>query len=251
MTRGERHVSFVRGETLGARRLGDGWVLSGRASLVENAERADFFLVAARDDDGALGSFLVERDAHRLALSAPRDTLGARGLESCDLLFDGVHVDEPARLAHSAVGVADALSRLRNAAIAVGLAQAAFDAALRYSQQRSAFGQPICQHQAIQLKLADMATRITASRLLAYHAAERLDRDERDVVGAFMARIDAAETAASVTLEAMRIHGGYVYTREFTVERLYRDAAWLLTSPRDLAAERRELARRWRQAASA
>jgi alkylation response protein AidB-like acyl-CoA dehydrogenase len=251
MTRGERHVSFVRGETLGARRLGDGWVLSGRASLVENAERADFFLVMARDDDGVLGSFLVERDAHRLALDGPQDTLGMRGLESCALLFDGVQVDGPTRLADSAVGAADALSRLRNAAIAVGLAQAAFDAALRYSQQRSAFGQPICQHQAIQLKLADMATRITASRLLTCHAAERLDTDERDVLGAFMARIDAAETAASVTLEAMRIHGGYGYTREFTVERLYRDAAWLLTSPRDLAAERAELARRWRQAANA
>ena len=248
MTRGERRVSLVSGETVGARRLGDGWVLSGSASLVESAERADCFLVTARGDDGRRSSFLVKRDAHRLALGAPHDTLGGRGLEPCDVLLDGVQVDGSARLADPAVDATDALSRLRNAAVAVGLAQAAFEAALRYSQQRSAFGQPICQHQAIQLKLADMATRITASRLLTYRAAERLDANLSDAIGTFMARIDAAEMAAWVTLEAMRIHGGYGYTREFPVERLYRDAAWLLTSPRDLAAERRDLARRWRHA---
>ncbi len=248
MTRGERRVCLASGETVGARRLEDGWVLSGRASFVESGERADFFLVSARGDDGVLGSFLIERDAHRLAVSAPHDTLGGRGLEPCDLLFDGVQVDGSARLADGASEAAEALWRLRNAAVGVGLAQAAFEAVLRYSQQRSAFGQPICQHQAVLLKLADMATRITASRLLTYRAAERLDADASDTIGAFMARIDSAETAASVTLEAMRIHGGYGYTREFPVERFYRDAAWLLTSPRDLDAERRELARRWRQA---
>jgi alkylation response protein AidB-like acyl-CoA dehydrogenase len=248
MTRGERLVSAAHGESVGARRLGDGWALSGRASLVESAERADLFLVRARTNDGALAEFLVDRGAPRLAVSAPRDTLGGRGLEPCDLLFDGVEVDRSARLADGAVDAVDALSRLRNAAVAVGLAQAALDAALRYSQQRSAFGQPICQHQAIQLKLADMATRITASRLLTSRAAERLEANPSDAIGACMARLDASEMAASVTLEAMRIHGGYGYTREFPVERFYRDAAWLLTSPRDLAAERHDLARRWRQA---
>jgi alkylation response protein AidB-like acyl-CoA dehydrogenase len=184
-------------------------------------------------------------------VSAPFDTLGARGLEPSDLLLDGVQVDGAARLADGSLAVVEALFSLRNAAVAVGLAQAAFEAALRYSQQRSAFGQPICQHQAVQLKLADMATRITASRLLTYRGAERLEADTGDVAGAGMARIDAAETAAFVTLEAMRIHGGYGYTREFPVERFYRDAAWLLVSPRDLDADRRELARRWRQASTA
>ncbi|HXJ84938.1 MAG TPA: acyl-CoA dehydrogenase family protein [Candidatus Methylomirabilis sp.] len=250
MTRGERRISIAPGESVGARGRGDGWVLSGSASLVEGAERADFILVTADRDEGSPCSFLVERDAHRLALSAPHDTLGGRGLESCDLVFDAVQVDGSARLAAGAVEATNALWRLRNAAVAVGIAQAAFDAALRYSQQRSAFGQPIGQHQAIQLKLADMATRITASRLLTYRAAERLDAEASDALGTFMARIDSAETAAEVTLEAMRIHGGYGYTREFPVERFYRDAAWLLTSPRDLAAERRELARRWRRQAA-
>ncbi len=249
MTRGERWACLAVSETVGARRLGHGWVLSGAASLVESAEHADFFIVPVREADATPGCFLVERDAHRLALSAPHDTLGGRGLEVCDVFFDGVQVDGSARLAHGAAVAAEALSRLRNAAMAVGLAQAAFEAALRYSQQRSTFGLPICQHQAIQLKLADMATRITASRLLTHRAAERLDADGSDGIGALMARLDAVETASWVTLEAMRIHGGYGYTREFPVERFYRDAAWLMVSPRSLAAERRELARRWREVA--
>jgi len=126
----------------------------------------------------------------------------------------------------------------------VGLAQAAFEAALRYSQQRTAFGKPICQHQAIQLKLADMATRLTAGRALTYRAAERLDADPADDSVAIMARLDAADTAYMVTLEAMRIHGGYGYTKEFPVERYYRDAARLLTAPPDPERDRRELAAR-------
>jgi alkylation response protein AidB-like acyl-CoA dehydrogenase len=251
MTRGEHWASSAFVETVGARQRGDGWVLSGAASPVENAERADSFILTARAGDTAPGCFLVERGAHRLALSAPHDTLGGRGLGPCDLFLDGVEVDGSARLADGAAEALEALSRLGHAATAVGVAQAAFEAALRYSQQRSAFGRPICQHQAVQLKLADMATRITASRLLTYRAAAGLDAAEADGIGALMARIDAAETAAAVTLEAMRIHGGYGYTREFPVERFYRDAAWLMVSPRELAAERRELARRWRGGAPA
>lgn len=137
------------------------------------------------------------------------------------------------------------MARLGLAATAVGLAQAALEAALRYSQQRSAFGKPICQHQAIQLKLADMATRVTASRALTYRAAERLEADAADDAGVIMARLDAAETAYIVSLEAMRIHGGYGYTKEFPVERYYRDAARLLTAPPDPEGDKRELARRW------
>ena len=249
MTRGERRAALVLGETVRALRHGDGWSLSGSATLVPGAEHADFYLVSAGVADSTVECFLVDRDAHRLASSAPQDTLGGRGLEACDLLFDGVQIDGSARLATGAVDAVRMLVRLGSAAVAVGLAQAAFEAALRYSQQRSAFGQPICQHQAIQLKLADMATRITAARLLVYRAAERLDT--REPIGTLMARIDAVETAASVTLEAMRIHGGYGYTREFPVERLYRDAGWLMVSPQTLDHERQELARRWREAATA
>jgi len=245
MTRGERRVALVRGEAVRALRQGGGFLLSGSATLVPGAEHADSYIVSAGALNEPAECFLVQQDAHRLAVSAPHDTLGGRGLEACDLVFDGVEVDGSARLADGAADAAEHLARLQSAAVAVGLAQAAFESALRYSQQRSAFGQPICQHQAIQLKLADMATRITAARLLAYRAADRLDEDEHDPIGTLMARIDAVETAASVTLEGMRIHGGYGYTREFSVERFYRDAGWLMVSPRTLDLDRRELARRW------
>ncbi|HET8577722.1 MAG TPA: acyl-CoA dehydrogenase family protein, partial [Methylomirabilota bacterium] len=176
-----------------------------------------------------------------LATSAPRKTLGGRGLGPSDVVFEAVRAVGGMEVAVELQAVA----RLGLAATAIGLAQAGFEAALRYSQQRTTFGKPICQHQAIQLKLADMATRITASRALLSRAAERLDADGTDDAGAIMARLDAAETAAFVTLEAMRIHGGYGYTTEFPVERYYRDAARLLTAPPDPEAERRELARRW------
>jgi len=136
-----------------------------------------------------------------------------------------------------------ALARLWLAASAVGVAQAAFEAALRYSQQRSTFGKPICQHQAVQLALADMATSITAARLLTYDAATRLDADGDDVAPG-LARLFATETACTVTLTAMRIHGGYGYTTEFPVERYYRDAPRLLLALGGPEADRTALAAR-------
>jgi len=157
----------------------------------------------------------------------------------------GVRLGPASVLREGAELLLEAVSSVATAATGVGLAQAAFEAALRYSQQRSTFGQPICQHQAIQLKLADMATRITAARLLTGRAAERLDVDSRDDAGSIMARLVGGETAYAVSLEAMRIHGGYGYTSEFPVERYYRDAAALLLGPRDGAAERKRLAARW------
>jgi len=112
--------------------------------------------------------------------------------------------------------------------VAVGIGEAAFEAALRYAQQRSTFGKPIAQHQAIQLKLADMAIRIAAARLLVYRAAARLGARPGEAAAAAMARLEAAETAYHAALESMRTHGGYGYTKEFPVERFYRDAAALL-----------------------
>jgi alkylation response protein AidB-like acyl-CoA dehydrogenase len=138
------------------------------------------------------------------------------------------------------VTTALSVARLGVVATALGLAQAAFEAALRYSQQRTTFGKPIAQHQAIQLILADMATRITAARLLAYDAAD----DQIDDVRIAMAKVYASEIAYEVTLDSMRVHGGYGYTSEFPVERYYRDAARLASFPTTNAADRRDLARR-------
>ena len=119
------------------------------------------------------------------------------------------------------------LGRINVAARGVGVARAALDEAVRYSQLRHTFGKPICEHQAIQLKLADMATQVEASRLLVERAAQAYDRGERCDMEAGMAKLFASEAALSCSLEAMGIHGGYGYSKEFNVERLYRDAPLL------------------------
>jgi alkylation response protein AidB-like acyl-CoA dehydrogenase len=118
--------------------------------------------------------------------------------------------------------------RINVAARAVGVATAAFEAAIKYAQQRQTFGQPIAQHQAIQLKLADMATKIQAARLLTYEAAAKKDNGERIDLEVGMAKLFASEMCGEVTLEAMRIHGGYGYIKDFDVERYYRDAPLMI-----------------------
>jgi len=244
MTRGDRRGAVALGSGVSARADEDGWVLAGAAALVDHAEPSDVLVVLAMMPDGEPAGFVVERTAPHLTVGAAPATLGARGLGAADVVLDGVRVDGSARLGDGAARAAEVLARLALAATAVGLAQAAFEAALRYAQQRSTFGQPICQHQAVQLKLADMATRVTAARLLTYRAAERLSADPDDDTGVRMAKVEASEMAADVTLESMRIHGGYGYTSEFPVERLYRDAARLVVTPTDNDVERRLVARR-------
>ena len=120
------------------------------------------------------------------------------------------------------------VGRINVAARAVGVAQAAFNDSIKYAQERYAFGKPIAQHQAIQLKLADMATKIEAARLLLQQAAQKKDQGERCDLEAGMAKLFATEICQEVTLEAMRIHGGFGYTKEFNVERYYREAPFML-----------------------
>ena len=242
MASGAALWTWERGGTVAAARDGDGWRLEGAAPPTDNATRVAGFLVEARAESGSV-TLLVGRDTPGVRLGEPLATLGLRGVDPCAVAFAGARLaardvlgspgrgDEP-------IAAALALARLGAAATAVGVAQAAFEAALRYSQQRTAFGKPIAHHQAIQLKLADMATRITAARLLAEAATEHgLDADRLK-----MAKIYASDTAYDVTLESMRIHGGYGYTAEFPVERYYRDAAHLLVAPTGNDAERRALA---------
>jgi alkylation response protein AidB-like acyl-CoA dehydrogenase len=248
MTRGERWTAPVVGASIGARRAGADWVLTGAAPVVPNAGRAKLFLVNAALVDGGARCFAVEAGRAGLTVGLGSDTIGLRGLGAADVVLLGVRLGAAAALREGGEILLEAASNVGAAATAVGLAQAAFEAALRYSQQRSTFGKPICQHQAVQLKLADMATAITAARLLTGRAAARLDTDARDDAGAAMARLAAGETAYMVTLEAMRIHGGYGYTSEFPVERYYRDAAALLVGPREPAGERRRIAARWLEA---
>ena len=197
--------------------------------------RADLFVLRAREGERWVLA-LVERGARGLRVGEPEATVGARGLEPCVLYLDGVRPALVLEGDAAARGLAAAC--VAAAAIAVGLAQAAFEAALRYSQQRTTFGQPLCQHQAVQLKLADMATGITVARLLTYHAAEG------DPPAGAMARLLAARVAADAAVESMRIHGGYGYVSEFPVERFYRDAARLAFVPLDDDTLRRDVAAR-------
>ncbi len=159
-----------------------------------------------------------------MRVGAPEAVLGLKAAGAAHVTFEDVRLAPQAVLANSPFDNTVAFAHLTVAAVAVGVAQAAFEAALRYAQQRSAFGKPISQHQAIQLKLADMATGVSAARLLVADAGD-------DPVRAAVAKLQASSTALSVTLESMRTHGGYGYTAEFPVERYYRDAARLVHMP--------------------
>ncbi|HBH04545.1 MAG TPA: hypothetical protein DDZ42_21970 [Candidatus Rokubacteria bacterium] len=241
LARGERVAGLAFGGRLDARRDSEAWVLE--VPCVVSHAAADLFL--ARGGAEASGAaLLVPRDAPGVAVRAAPPDLGLRGLARALLLTDGARLGADALLGGDAKrGGELALTaldqaRLGLAAVTVGLAQAAFEAALRYSQQRTTFGQPLWQHQAVQLKLADMGTAITAARLLCQDAAER-ERGEASL----MARVFAADTAIAVTLEAMRIHGGYGYIAEFPIERCYRDAAQLLLTPTEVEEDRAELGR--------
>jgi alkylation response protein AidB-like acyl-CoA dehydrogenase len=180
--------------------------------------------------------FIVEKGTAGLSASRTFEKLGYKGVETAELVFDHVRVPaanllggvEGEGFKHAMSGLE--VGRINVAARAVGVAQAAFNDAIRYAQQRSTFGKPIAQHQAIQLKLADMATKIEAARLLLQQAAQKKDRGERCDLEAGMAKLFATEMCQEVTLDAMRIFGGYGYTKEFNVERYYRDAPFMLVA---------------------
>jgi len=244
LTRGEIVGAVGFGEGVTAVAAGSDWILEGVLPLVDHGTHAGCILTPAASAAGPVW-YLVPRDAAGARFGPALSTLGLRGLDSCALHFEGCRVSARDLLG-GGVGRGDvqragalAIARLGVAATAVGLAQAAFEAALRYAQQRTTFGKPIAQHQAIQLALADMATAVTAARLLTADAAG----EPLDAIRGAMAKVYASETAYTVTLDSMRVHGGYGYTSEFPVERYYRDAARLASSPTPNTVERRELAR--------
>lgn len=234
--------SDVQAITMTATRDGGGYILNGSKLWVTNGQRGSIFAVLARTDTSArppyrgMSLFIVEKGTPGLSASRTFEKLGYKGVETAELVFDSVRVPATSLLGgvegegfkHAMSGLE--VGRINVAARAVGVAQAAFDDAIRYAQQRSTFGKPIAQHQAIQLKLADMGTKIEAARLLLRQAAQKKDRGERCDMEAGMAKLFATEMCQEVTLEAMRIFGGYGYTREFNVERYYRDAPFMLVA---------------------
>jgi alkylation response protein AidB-like acyl-CoA dehydrogenase len=228
--------SDLQGISTRARRDGDHYVIRGSKIWITNARHADPLPVLVKTDPEAqprhLGMSVIMVDAGTPGFEVSRDMgkLGYKGPESCEVMLDDVRVPVENLLGEAeGLGFRQVMSgleigRVNVAARSVGIAQAAFDLAFEYAQERTAFGQPIADFQAIQLKLADMATNIEAARLLTWWAASRIDDGVRADVEAGMAKYFASEAALSCSLESMRIHGGYGYSTEFDVERLYRDA---------------------------
>ncbi len=220
-----------------ARRDGDSYVLNGTKTWISNGIQGSCFAVLVKTDPEAqprhkgMAMFLCEKGPGFTA-SRKLEKLGYKGIDSAELVFQDYRlpaanlIGEEGRGFHQAVGGLE-LGRINVAARGEGIARAALSEALKYSQQRQTFGKPICEHQAIQLKLGEMATRAEAARLLVQQAAEIYDRGERCDMEAGMAKYFATEAAFENAHEAVRIHGGYGYSKEFVVERLYRDAPLL------------------------
>jgi alkylation response protein AidB-like acyl-CoA dehydrogenase len=225
----------LQGIRMVAKRHGDDYVLNGTKTWITNGVYGTCFAMLAKTDPDAqprhqgMSMFIAEKGPG-FTVGRKIKKLGYRSIDSAELVFDDYRVPATrlvggveGRGFHHAVGGLE-LGRINVAARGVGLATAALDDALRYSQQRRTFGKPICQHQAIQLKLADMATRVEAARLLVEQAARKYDTGERCDLEAGMAKLFASEAAVENSLEAMRVFGGYSYSVDFDVERYYRDS---------------------------
>jgi alkylation response protein AidB-like acyl-CoA dehydrogenase len=223
-----------------AKREGDNYRLSGSKMFITNARHGTMLAVAAKTDPNAkpayagISMFAVEKNQDGPTVSRNLKKLGYKGIDTCEVLFDNLAVPaanliggEPGAGFKQVMSALE-VGRINVAARAVGVAQAAFENAIRYSQQRVAFGKPICQHQAVQLLLADMGTRVEAARLLVHNAASKKDGGIRCDLEAGMAKLFASEACAKISLDAMRILGGYGFTQEFPVERFYRDAPLMM-----------------------
>ena len=218
-----------------ARRDGDDYVIDGTKTWISNGIEGSCFALLVKTDMDAeprhrgMAMFLAEkRDG--FSVSRKLEKLGYKGLDSAELIFQDYRVpadcliggEEGQGFLHAVGGLE--LGRINVAARGVGIADAALRDSVAYAQVRKTMGKPICEHQAIQLKLGDMATRCEAARLLVESAAGAYDRGERCDMEAGMAKLFASEAAVENSLEAMRIHGGYGYSKEFDIERYYRDA---------------------------
>ncbi|MFD7460149.1 MULTISPECIES: acyl-CoA dehydrogenase [unclassified Streptomyces] len=213
-------------------RDGDDWVISGTKAWITHGGVADFYTVMARTgEDGPRGitAFLVPGDAEGLSAAAPEKKMGMKGSPTAQVHFDGVRVGDDRRVGEEGQGFAIALSaldsgRLGIAACAIGVAQAALDAAVEYALGRRQFGRPIADFQGLRFMLADMATQIEAGRALYLAAARLKDAGRPFAKQAAMAKLHCTDTAMKVTTDAVQVLGGYGYTADFPVERHMREA---------------------------
>jgi alkylation response protein AidB-like acyl-CoA dehydrogenase len=211
---------------------GDEWVINGQKNFITNGSIADTVVLTAKTDPTrgthGISSFIVEKGTPGFRPGRDEDKMGLHGCITSELFFEDCRIPKENLLGNEGDGFKQFLitldaGRIGIGAMALGLAQAAFEAALQYSKEREQFGQPICHFQAIQWMLADMATEIDAARLLVYRSAWLKDQGVRFTKEAAMAKLYASEMAERVCFKAIQIHGGYGYTREYDVERFYRD----------------------------
>ena len=212
---------------------GDHYILNGTKNWITNGNTASIYLVIAATDHAkghkGISAFIVEKEWDGFAIGKKEDKLGIRGSDTHSLMFTDVRVPVENRIGEEGFGFTFAMETLNGgrigiAAQALGIASGAYELALAYSKERKAFGKPISQHQAIQFKLADMATQIEAARLLCMKAAILKDKGEDYSFASAMAKLYASQVAMDVTVEAVQVHGGYGYVKEYHVERLMRDA---------------------------
>jgi butyryl-CoA dehydrogenase len=215
-----------------ARRDGNGWVLSGTKQFITSGAQADLAVVFAVSEPKAgkdgISAFLVPTDSPGYSVARIEEKLGQNASDTAQVVFDDARLEADALLGDENGGYRIALSTLEGgrigiAAQAVGMARAAYEAALAYAQEREAFGKPIIRHQAVAFRLADMATGIEAARQLVHHAAALADAGQPCRKEAAMAKLFASETAEKVCSDAIQVHGGYGYLKDFPVERIWRD----------------------------
>jgi alkylation response protein AidB-like acyl-CoA dehydrogenase len=212
---------------------GDHYVLNGVKNWITNGSTASVYLVMAQTDANkgskGINAFIVEKNWPGVSVGVKENKMGIRGSDTHAISFSDVKVPKENRIGADGFGFSFAMKTLNGgrigiAAQALGIASGAYELALAYSKQRQSFGKPIHEHQAIQFKLAEMATRIQTARLLCYQAAWEKDHGLDYTTTAAMAKLHASDTAMWVTTEAVQVHGGYGFVKEFHVERLMRDA---------------------------
>jgi alkylation response protein AidB-like acyl-CoA dehydrogenase len=234
LTEPDAGSDLAGGVRTSAAREGDHWAISGSKTWITNAPTAPVIVTLVRTSPRAerpshgLSLILVEQGTPGLTVEPPIPKLGVRGSHSSPITYDGVRVPlgnllgEEGRGLHQALQTLDG-GRIGIAACCVGLGQAALDASIRYAGERQTFGKALAEHQAIQIKVADMATQLEAARLMTYYAAWRKDQGAGFTREAAMAKLLASEVSEFIAREAIQIHGGYGYSTEFPVERIYRD----------------------------
>jgi hypothetical protein len=224
--------SDAAGTRTNAVRDGDDWILNGAKTFTTNAHFADLCVAMAVTDRAAaqhgISAFLVEKDTPGFRLGKKENKLGLRASATGEVIFEGCRLGASQMLGKLNEGFVDSLKildggRISIAALSIGMAQGAYDAALRYSKMRKQFGRPISEFQAIQYKLVDMAVDLDAARLLNYRAAWMLDRGQRVTRQSAMAKLFASEAAVRIAGEAVQIHGGYGFIKDYPVEKFYRD----------------------------